>query len=55
MLVLYGSPLAATVAAVLAYRLILFWVPLLMGAPAFVALWRRISGPTPAPAAAAAG
>jgi uncharacterized membrane protein YbhN (UPF0104 family) len=43
-LVLYGSPVAITVAAVLAYRLILFWVPLLLGAPAFVALWRRMSG-----------
>jgi uncharacterized membrane protein YbhN (UPF0104 family) len=43
MLVLYGAPAVATVAAVLAYRLILFWVPLLMGAPAFVALWRRMN------------
>jgi uncharacterized protein (TIRG00374 family) len=42
-LVLYGAPVAATVAAVLAYRLILFWVPLLVGAPAFVSLWRRMS------------
>jgi uncharacterized membrane protein YbhN (UPF0104 family) len=43
-LVLYGAPLAPTVAAVLAYRLILFWVPLLVGAPAFVALWRQLGG-----------
>jgi uncharacterized membrane protein YbhN (UPF0104 family) len=43
-LVLYGAPLAPTVAAVLAYRLILFWVPLLVGAPAFVALWRELGG-----------
>jgi uncharacterized protein (TIRG00374 family) len=42
-LVLYGAPVAGTVAAVLAYRLILFWVPLLVGAPAFVSLWRRMS------------
>jgi uncharacterized membrane protein YbhN (UPF0104 family) len=42
-LVLYGAPAAATVAAVLAYRLILFWVPLLLGMPAFVTLWRRIT------------
>ena len=42
-LVLYGAPLAATVAAVLAYRLILFWVPLIVGAPAFVTLWRRLN------------
>ncbi|MEA2411966.1 MAG: putative heme transporter, partial [Thermoleophilaceae bacterium] len=40
--VLYGAPVAATVAAVLAYRLILFWLPLLLGAPAFVGLWRRM-------------
>jgi uncharacterized membrane protein YbhN (UPF0104 family) len=45
-LVLYGAPVAATVAAVLAYRLILFWVPLLIGAPAFVTLWRRMTGVT---------
>jgi uncharacterized protein (TIRG00374 family) len=50
-LVLFGSPVALTIAAVLAYRLILFWVPLVMGAPAFVALWRRMSA-TPAPASA---
>jgi uncharacterized protein (TIRG00374 family) len=42
-LVLYGAPLAATVAAVLAYRLILFWVPLIVGTPAFIALWRRLN------------
>ncbi len=42
-LVLYGAPVAATVAAVLAYRLILFWVPLLVGTPAFVTLWRQLS------------
>ena len=42
-LVLYGAPAAVTVAAVLAYRLILFWVPLLVGAPAFVSLWRRVN------------
>jgi uncharacterized membrane protein YbhN (UPF0104 family) len=47
-LVLYGAPLAPTVAAVLAYRLILFWVPLIVGAPAFVALWRQLGArPTP--------
>jgi uncharacterized membrane protein YbhN (UPF0104 family) len=44
-LVLYGAPVAATVAAVLAYRLILFWVPLIAGAPAFVTLWRRMTAP----------
>jgi uncharacterized protein (TIRG00374 family) len=44
-LVLYGAAVAPTVAAVLAYRLILFWVPLIMGAPAFIMLWRRMSSP----------
>ena len=53
-LVLYGAPVAATVAAVIAYRLILFWVPLIVGAPAFVALWRRMSRTHPAPAPASA-
>jgi uncharacterized membrane protein YbhN (UPF0104 family) len=43
-LVLYGAPVAPTVAAVLAYRLILFWVPLIVGAPAFYTLWRRMTG-----------
>jgi uncharacterized membrane protein YbhN (UPF0104 family) len=43
-LVLYGAAVAPTVAAVLAYRLILFWVPLVVGAPAFLTLWRRMTG-----------
>src|SRR3954470_3387925 len=43
-LVLYGAPVAPTVAAVLAYRLILFWIPLVLGAPAFYTLWRRMTG-----------
>jgi uncharacterized membrane protein YbhN (UPF0104 family) len=41
-LVVYGAPLAPTVAAVLVYRLILFWLPLVLGAPAFLTLWRRV-------------
>src|SRR3954452_5591145 len=41
-LVLYGAPVAATAAAVLAYRLILFWVPLAVGVPAFMLLTRRL-------------
>ncbi|MEA2403445.1 MAG: putative heme transporter [Thermoleophilaceae bacterium] len=41
-LVVYGTPVAATAAAILAYRLILFWTPLLAGAPAFVWLWREL-------------
>jgi uncharacterized protein (TIRG00374 family) len=41
-LVLYGTPVATTVAAVLAYRLILFWVPLVVGTPALSSLGRRL-------------
>jgi uncharacterized membrane protein YbhN (UPF0104 family) len=41
-LVVYGAPAAVTAAAVLAYRLILFWTPLLAGTPAFIALWREL-------------
>jgi uncharacterized membrane protein YbhN (UPF0104 family) len=41
-LVVYGAPAAATAAAVLAYRLILFWVPLLGGAVAFTTLRRDL-------------
>jgi uncharacterized membrane protein YbhN (UPF0104 family) len=41
-LVVYGAPAAATAAAVLAYRLILFWVPLAIGVPAFMMLTRRL-------------
>jgi len=43
--VVYGAPAAATTAAVLAYRLILFWVPLLIGAVAFVSLRRSMERP----------
>jgi uncharacterized membrane protein YbhN (UPF0104 family) len=39
-LVVYGTPAAATAAAVLAYHVILFWLPLLAGAIAFTALRR---------------
>ena len=41
-LVVYGAPAAVTAAAVLAYRLILFWVPLLGGAVAFATLRRDL-------------
>ncbi len=44
-LVVYGLPAAATTAAVLAYRLILFWLPLLLGAVAFRALRRGLNNP----------
>jgi uncharacterized membrane protein YbhN (UPF0104 family) len=41
-LVVYGAPAAATVAAVLAYRLVLFWLPLVGGAIAFALLRRAL-------------
>jgi len=39
-LIVYGAPAAGTAAAVLAYRVILFWLPLVGGAVAFSALRR---------------
>jgi uncharacterized membrane protein YbhN (UPF0104 family) len=39
-LIVYGAPAAGTAAAVLAYRLILFWLPLIAGGLAFAALRR---------------
>jgi uncharacterized membrane protein YbhN (UPF0104 family) len=44
-LVLYGTPVAPTAAAVLAYRLILFWLPLAVGALAFLSLRRGLNDP----------
>jgi uncharacterized membrane protein YbhN (UPF0104 family) len=44
-LVVYGAPAAATTAAVLAYRVILFWLPLLGGAVAFASLRRELAAP----------
>jgi uncharacterized protein (TIRG00374 family) len=41
-LVVFGAPAAATAAAVLAYRVILFWLPLIVGAIAFVSLRRAL-------------
>jgi uncharacterized membrane protein YbhN (UPF0104 family) len=41
-LVVYGAPAAETAAAVLAYRIILFWLPLLAGGAAFALLLRRL-------------
>jgi uncharacterized protein (TIRG00374 family) len=41
-LLLYGVPAANAAAAVLLYRIILFWVPLIMGVPAFVSLKRGL-------------
>jgi uncharacterized protein (TIRG00374 family) len=44
-LIVFGAPAAATVAAVLVYRVILFWLPLLMGAVAFISLRRGLNRP----------
>jgi uncharacterized membrane protein YbhN (UPF0104 family) len=43
-LIVYGAPAAGTAAAVLAYRVILFWLPLVVGAIAFTALRRDMPG-----------
>ena len=45
MLIAYGAPPAATAAAVLGYRLILFWLPLLIGSIAFASLRRGLNRP----------
>jgi uncharacterized membrane protein YbhN (UPF0104 family) len=39
-LIVYGTPAAVTAAAVLAYRIILFWLPLVLGGIAFFMLRR---------------
>jgi uncharacterized membrane protein YbhN (UPF0104 family) len=44
-LVAYGAPVATTAAAVLAYRVILFWLPLIVGSVAFVSLRRGLNDP----------
>ena len=44
-LIVYGTPAAATAAAVLVYRVILFWLPLLVGAVAFISLRRGLNKP----------
>ncbi|HEX6460403.1 MAG TPA: lysylphosphatidylglycerol synthase transmembrane domain-containing protein [Thermoleophilaceae bacterium] len=60
-LIVYGASAQPTVAAVLAYRLILFWLPLLGGLPAFWSLRRWLNHPArpdlciPAAAPATAG
>jgi uncharacterized protein (TIRG00374 family) len=43
--VVYGAPAAATAAAVLAYRVILFWLPLIVGGVAFAALRKGLNHP----------
>lgn len=44
-MVVYGLPAAATVAAVFAYRVILFWLPLLLGGAAFAKLRKGLDDP----------
>ena len=44
-LVVYGAPANATVAAVLAYRVILFWLPLIVGAVSFWSLRKSLNDP----------
>jgi uncharacterized membrane protein YbhN (UPF0104 family) len=44
-LIVYGAPAAATAAAVIVYRVILFWLPLIAGAVAFISLRRGLNRP----------
>jgi len=44
-LIVYGTLAAPTAAAVLVYRVILFWLPLLVGGAAFVSLRRGLNSP----------
>ena len=44
-LVVYGAPAAASAAAVVAYRVILFWLPLVVGGACFVLLRRGLNRP----------
>jgi uncharacterized protein (TIRG00374 family) len=44
-LIVFGTPAAATAAAVILYRVIVFWLPLLLGAVAFVSLRRGLNHP----------
>jgi uncharacterized protein (TIRG00374 family) len=44
-LIVYGTSAATTAAAVLVYRVILFWLPLLVGAVAFISLRRGLNKP----------
>jgi uncharacterized membrane protein YbhN (UPF0104 family) len=43
-LIVYGAPAAGTAAAVLAYRVILFWLPLIAGGISFAGLRRNMPG-----------
>jgi uncharacterized membrane protein YbhN (UPF0104 family) len=42
-LIVYGAPAAAVTAAVLLYRVVLFWIPLLTGAVAFASLRKALA------------
>jgi len=44
-LIVFGAPAAATAAAVLAYRVILFWLPLITGGIAFYSLQKGLNDP----------
>jgi uncharacterized membrane protein YbhN (UPF0104 family) len=44
-LIVYGTPVAVTAAAVLTYRVILFWLPLIVGTIAFASLRRGLNQP----------
>jgi uncharacterized membrane protein YbhN (UPF0104 family) len=44
-LVVYGAPAAASAAALLAYRVILFWLPLIVGGVCFIVLRRGLNHP----------
>jgi uncharacterized protein (TIRG00374 family) len=44
-LIVFGTPAAVTAAAVLVYRVILFWLPLLLGGVAFWSLRRGLNNP----------
>jgi uncharacterized membrane protein YbhN (UPF0104 family) len=44
-LIVFGTPAAAAGAAVILYRVILFWLPLLAGAVAFISLRRALNRP----------
>jgi hypothetical protein len=44
-LIVYGLPAAAVGAAILAYRVILFWIPLILAGPAFFSLRKALGDP----------
>ena len=44
-MIVYGLPAAAVTASVLAYRVILFWLPLVLGGIAFASLRKHLNNP----------